>query len=245
MAHYISDAPTWIIILFVGSFIIALAPLANTAKQAVLSSGQSIEKSNNVRSGVFIFFLVWLIYASALALTGGLSSNALPPRVMLLTSVPLMIILFLGVGNTRMYKKLLYSTSLESLIRIHIFRLVGVFFMILYFYKIFPAGLAFSDSIGDIATALLSIPLAKAVSQKKSWSIKAVYAWNIFGILDIVSAITFAIVGTITAAKTGGHGPQEMTIFPFVFFPAFAPATILFLHFGIFKKLRQIAKEQK
>ena len=30
----------------------------------------------------------------------------------------------------------------------------------------------------------------------------------------------------------------EMTMFPFVWFPAFAPATILFLHFAIFRKLR-------
>lgn len=244
MAHYISGAPFWVVILFIGSFLVALTPIANTAKQAVLSSGMSIEKSKNVRSGVFIFFLLWLIYASALALTGGLSSNALPPRVMLFTTVPLTIILFLGVGNTGLYKKLLYSTSLESLIRIHIFRLVGAFFMILYFYRVFPAGFAFSASMGDIITAIFAIPVARAVAQKKSWSIKAVYAWNIFGILDIVSAVGFAVVTTIAAAQTGVRGPQEMTTFPFVFYPAFAPATILFLHYGIFKKLKQVSREQ-
>jgi hypothetical protein len=245
MAHYVSGAPMWVTILFIGSFLISLMPIANTAKQAVLSSGLGIEKSKNTRSGVFIFFILWLLYASVLSLTGGLASNALPPRVILFTTVPLTIILFLGVGNTGLYKRLIYSTSLESLIRIHIFRLVGAFFMILYFYRVFPAGFAFSASMGDIITALFSIPVARAVSQKKYWSTKAVYAWNIFGILDIVSAMAFAVVTTISAAQTGASGPQEMTIFPFVFFPAFAPATILFLHAGIFRKLRQVAGEQR
>ncbi|MBS1533088.1 MAG: hypothetical protein JSU01_22500 [Bacteroidetes bacterium] len=240
MAQYISNAPFWVTILFAGSFLVALGPIANAAKQAVLSSGMSIEKSKSIRSGVFIFFVTWLAYASVLALTGALSSNTLPPKVILFTTVPLFAVLFLVIGNTGLYKKLFYSTSLESLIRIHVFRLVGVFFIILYFYRVFPAGFAISASMGDIITALLAIPLARAVARKKSWSIKAVYAWNVFGILDIVSAMAFAVVTTIAAAKTGDRGPQEMTMFPFVWFPAFAPGTILFLHAGIFKKLKQL-----
>jgi len=58
--------------------------------------------------------------------------------------------------------------------------------------------------------------------------------------LDIVNDI---IIATIIAKHTmlsGERGDLEMTIFPFVWFPAFAPATILFLHTAIFRKLHQI-----
>jgi hypothetical protein len=50
--------------------------------------------------------------------------------------------------------------------------------------------------------------------------------------------LTIALFGAIKAAGTGQAG-GEMTIFPFVWFPAFAPATILFLHYAIFRKLQQ------
>jgi hypothetical protein len=50
--------------------------------------------------------------------------------------------------------------------------------------------------------------------------------------------MTIATYGAIKASAAGQTG-GEMTLFPFVWFPAFAPATILFLHFAIFRKLRQ------
>jgi hypothetical protein len=103
-----------------------------------------------------------------------------------------------------------------------------------------PADLAFSAGMGDIITALFALPVAKMVSKGKSWSIKAVYAWNIFGILDIVTLLIIAVITARKSIISGEHGDLEMTIFPFVWFPAFAPATILFLHTAIFRKLQQI-----
>jgi hypothetical protein len=94
--------------------------------------------------------------------------------------------------------------------------------------------------MGDIITALLAFPVAKMVSKGKSWSVKAAYAWNIFGVLDIVILLAIAVITAKNSIISGGHGEQEMTIFPFVWFPAFAPATILFLHTAIFRKLWQI-----
>ncbi len=66
------------------------------------------------------------------------------------------------------------------------------------------------------------------------------YAWNIFGALDIITLLVIAVINAKNAIVTGEPGIQEMTIFPFVWFPAFAPATILFLHTAIFRKLQQI-----
>lgn len=244
MAHYISGTPLWVIIFFIGSFLISIAVIANTAKQIALGSGMTIGNSKNIWSGVFIFFVIWLTYASALSLNGILSVNSLPPRAVLFNAGPLLIILFLVIGNTGLYKRLLRAAPLESLIRLHVFRVVGVFFLVIYFYHLMPARFAFSAGMGDIVTALLAIPVAKAIAQKKSWSIKAAYAWNFLGLLDIVTAVVLAVVTARADMATGAHGDQEMTLFPFVWFPAFAPATILFLHAGIFSKLRQLKQQQ-
>jgi hypothetical protein len=238
MANYISNAPLWVIILFVASFLYSISFIANPA---AINSGMTAAKSRNIRFGIFGFYIIYLAYVSILALKGVFYINPVPPKVMVFAAIPLAIILFAIIGNTNIFKKILRSISLESLITIHVFRLLGVFFIILYFYHLLPADLAFSAGMGDIITALLAWPVANWVSKRESWSIKAVYAWNIFGILDIISLLIIVGITIKKSIISGGNGDLlEMTIFPFAWFPAFAPATILFLHTAIFRKLQQI-----
>ncbi len=238
MENYISAAPQWASLLFIVSFIFSLGMLARPAKQAALNAGMTPGQSRTIRNGIILFYLLWLSYASVLALKGTLYQNPMPPRPILFLTLPLSLILFVIVANTPLFKKLLRSATLESLIALHVFRILGVFFFLLYSYHLLDAAFALSAGLGDIITAIFAIPVARGVAKKKSWSRKAVIAWNIFGILDIVSLLTIAFFGAIKAAATGQSG-GEMTMFPFVFFPAFAPATILFLHFTVFKKLQQ------
>lgn len=245
MANYLSNAPLWVIVLFIASFLYSITFITNAAKQAALNAGMTAGKARNIQFGVFGFYIVYLAYVSIFALKGTFDVSTLPPQVIVLGAVPLMVILFVIIGNTRLFKKLLKAASLESLIYIHVFRFVGIFFLILYFYHLLPTQLAFSADMGDIITAALAIPVARAVAKGKSWSIKAVYAWNILGITDIVVALILAVINAKAEAIAGTHEQRELTIFPFVWFPAFAPATILFLHYAVFRKLFQIKAQQK
>src|ERR1700760_448179 len=151
MANYISNAPLWVIILFILSFLYSIYFIA---KQATYNSGMTPDKARNVRFGIFGFYVLYFAYVSILALKGVFYINPVPPKVIIFTTIPLTIILFAIIGNTKLFKKLLRSITLESLIVIHIFRLVGVFFIILYFYHLLPAHIAFSAEMGDIITAL-------------------------------------------------------------------------------------------
>lgn len=242
METYLSSMPLWAIILFILSFFCVLGFIANRVKQAAINAGMTASKARNIQYGVLGVYIAYLAYVSILTLKGVFDSNSIPPTVMVFGAVPLMIILFGFIGNTKLFKKLLRSITLESLITMHMFRLIGGFFIILYFYHLLPAEFAFSSGMGDIITALLAIPVAKMVSKGHPWSIKAVYAWNIFGILDILTLLVIAALEVKHDIVTGGHSQLQMTKFPFVWFPAFAPATILFLHTVIFRKLVQIKK---
>jgi hypothetical protein len=239
MENNISHAPFWAILLFSISFILSLGMLANPAKKAALAAGMTPKQAGRIWYGILFFYLLWLGYASILSLTGFLNLNTLPPRIFLFTSVPLFIFLLGLVANTTLFKKLYRAITLESLIYLHVFRVVGVFFLVLYFYHLGDGGFNLSAGIGDLATALLAIPVAKAVAQNKPWSIAAAYAWNVLGTLDILAAIAIATIGAIKTTGAVNPPPGEMTLFPFVWFPAFAPATITFLHITIFRKLAQ------
>jgi len=238
METYISAMPLWAIVLFIPAFIYSIAFIANPAKQAALNAGIPLTGARNIQLGIFGFYIVYLAFISILSLKGVFAINTLPPRIFILATLPLAIILFVIVGNTGLFKRLLRSVTLESLIRLHTFRILGAFFIILYFYHLLPAGMAFAAGLGDIITALLAVPVANMVAKKKPGSITAVYAWNILGMLDIVNVMVIAVMNAMKSMNNAGPGEFEMTIFPFVWFPAFAPATILFLHIAVFRKLK-------
>ena len=241
MANYISGMPVWAIVLFIAGFLYSIAFITNPARQAALNAGMTLKRSRNIQLSIWGFYIVYFAYVSILSLKGVFYVNSLPPKIFVLATLPLAIILFGIIGNTGLFKQLLRSVTLESLIALHIFRILGLFFILLYFYHLLPAKFAFSAEMGDIITALLALPVAKMVAKGRPGSIKVAYAWNIFGMLDIINVLTIAVIAARRSAISGvSGGLEEMTIFPFVWFPAFAPATILFLHTVVFRKLQQM-----
>jgi len=234
MQHYISSAPSWVIISLIPLFLYAIFFVTGPFQQAALDAGMTAGQSQKIRYGIFGFYLLFLAYASVLALNGVLDVNTLPPRNMVWAGFPLLLILFGIVGNTPLFKRLLKAITLEALIRLHIFRILGAFFLILLAYQLLPARFALFAGLGDVITAIFAYPVARMAAQKRGgWKV-ALYVWNIFGIMDIIDLL-------IVAVLTGANGNlREMAIFPFVWFPAFAPATILFLHASVFRKLRQL-----
>lgn len=226
--------PLWAILVFIAGFLFSIIYISWPVKQVAINAGISSKAAANIRLGIISFYLLYLLYASLLALYGVLDVNALPPRAILYAGVPLALILFGLIGNTQIFKKLLTAISLQSLISLHIFRILGVFFLILYGFHLLPAAFALFAGMGDMITAIAAIPVARMVArQTKGWR-AAVIVWNVFGILDIVDLLIAAAV----TAKNGNL--REVAIFPFVWFPAFAPATILFLHVTVFRKLKQL-----
>jgi hypothetical protein len=243
METYVSNMPLWAIMLFIASFLYSIAFIANPAKRAALHAGMTSRKARNIQIGIFAFYFVYLSYVSILSLKGVFHVNSLPPKVMVWAGLPLFIILFGFIGNTSLFKQLLRAVTLESLVALHVFRAVGVFFIILYFYHLLPAAFAVSAETGDLLTAILALPVAKMVSKAKPLWKTAVVAWNIFGMLDIINVLIIASIYAVNTMAAGPRGGlEEMTLFPFAWFPAFAPATILFLHVTVFRKMYQITK---
>lgn len=131
---------------------------------------------------------------------------------------------------------------MEDLIRLHVFRLLGGLFIALTAVDRLPAAFGLVAGPGDLITALTAYPVAHYVFVRKSWSIRWAYAWNVFGLADIVVAITTIVVLNAQAARATEEpvagGILELAKFPFAMGTAFATATIVFLHISIFRKLR-------
>ncbi len=239
MNIFTNSVPIWVSILFLLSFMIPIFMIANLAKQGLAQPHFDNKPSEKVLPKVIVlFFGIYYLYVMLMSFTGLFEVNALPPRILLFTAIPLTLFYFLFVFRTTLFWQILENVQLSSLVRIHIFRLVGIFFIIGWYYEALPKSFAFIGGFGDIFAALTAIIVARLIDKKVSYYRKITLIWNIIGLCDIVNVIVSAVYLSKQAIDTHTEGVLEMTKFPFCLIPAFAPATIIFLHICIFKKLK-------
>ncbi|UPT66569.1 MAG: hypothetical protein M0D57_19300 [Sphingobacteriales bacterium JAD_PAG50586_3] len=185
-----------------------------------------------------IFFILYLAYIAIASYYGWFSQVSFPPKVLLLNTFPFALLLFIIILNTKVYKTILANSAIEDIVKLHIFRLIGVFFILLAIHNALPKPFAFIAGIGDMLTAISSVYVAKAIKNKKSYAKKLTYWWNIFGAVDILFTAIAANVLTKMSIDTGVMGVDTLAVFPFCIIPAFAPPIILFLHLGYFQKTK-------
>lgn len=225
--------PMWVSILFLIAIFFPIFMIANLAKTGVRNS----LSAQSVYLSILGFYLAYLTYVSFAAFNGWFDEVSLPPKILKITMMPLLGFLLIVIFNLPIYKSILKNLQLSDLVRIHIFRLIGSFFLILGLYKALPLNISLLAGIGDIITAVSSIFVAQAIQNNKSYAIKLTWLWNTFGLLDILATSATAFILTKLSIETGSQGVDALAVFPFCFIPAFAPATIIFLHLTIYRKL--------
>jgi hypothetical protein len=230
--------PQWVSILFLLSFTAPVFMISRAIKQGSGNSNFSNNKVSQLTKGTILFFAAFYIYTALMSFTGIFQENSLPPKILLFTTLPLLLFYFLFIFRTNTYWTILEKVKLSALVRIHIFRFAGIFFLLAWYYDALPKYFAFAAGFGDIFAALTAILVARLIDSKNKQYKKITLIWNIIGFWDIVNVLAMAIYLTKQSIETGSKGILEMVNFPFCLIPAFAPATIIFLHISIFKKLK-------
>lgn len=200
--------------------------IANLARKGADSGGRQ------VYFNIVVFYFLYLTYVSFACFQGWFAKVTLPPKILRFTMVPLLLFLMIVVFNLPKTKSILRNLPLSDLVRLHIFRLIGSFFLILFLLGALPKMIGILAGFGDLITAITSGYVAWAIEQRKSYARTLVYVWNTFGFLDILATSASAFYLTKISMETGAMGVDVLGEFPFCFIPALAPATILFLHIG-------------
>lgn len=226
--------PEWLKILF----LLAIpAPIILTTFLA--KSAFSKEKAGLVFKVVGIFFLLYVLYVFALGAAGKFNSSFFPPKVLLFTTFPFAFFLFLYIAKTKWYAAFIENVRLERLVQVHIFRLIGCFFLFLVFYDALPLWFGVIAGIGDIIAAILSLWVAGLIRKGHPHFKKITWFWNTFGLIDIVFTAVSANVLTKLSIDRGIMGVDTLAMFPFYLIPALAPPVIIFLHYSTYLKLKK------
>jgi hypothetical protein len=226
--------PQWVSLFFLIVIPIPVALIAFTARK-----GAPHERKKSVFYTVLGFYFFYFLYVTIGRFNGLFDKVFFPPIILLYTTFPLMIFLFTVVIRSTIYKSILQNLAVEDLVKIHIFRLIGVFFILLAYYETLPKIFALIAGFGDMITAITSIFVVRAIKAKKPYVKKLVYIWNTFGLADILFTALSSLVLTKISIDTGAMGVEALAQFPFCYIPAFAPPTIVFLHIAIYQKLKK------
>lgn len=227
-----NQVPLVFSIVFLIAFVFPVVMVARLAQKGQVKNGFWL---------VLGFYIPYLIVVAIASHKGFFDTVMLPPKIVLTTTLPLAIFVTIIYG-TKVCKKANAVLQLDDLVKIHIFRLIGSTFIILFLYELLPTVFALFAGIGDLLTAISSVFVAKAIRNKKHYARNLTYIWNTFGLVDILITSAMAIIFTKISIDTNTQGVEFLAEFPFCFIPAFAPPTIIFLHLLVFRKLSWLKK---
>lgn len=139
------------------------------------------------------------------------------------------------------FRDALLSVPLAGLVGINAFRTGGVFFLLLFVDGRLSAPFAPSAGWGDIITGVAAVPIAAIAASRRDVPRRLLTAWNAFGTLDLLVAVTLAFLsapGTPYRVFTEGPGTVVMTTLPWILAATFLVPLYLLTHLTIAARLR-------
>jgi len=203
------------------------------------------EYSRAITKFIFAIVAVWFLAAFIGGVMDIFYQPGLPPvTVGLFLLVPIAGFTFAYAASARM-RHVVDRIPLWLITIAHVWRFVGLGFVIGARIHILPPQFGYPEGLGDVAAALFSLPLAIAL-RKNSYSPRlraAFIAWNVFGLIDLLSAITVGILyspSSFGVLKTD-LSTAPMTAFPVNLIPTFFVPLFILLHLLALRRRGEIA----
>src|SRR5712672_4143199 len=138
---------------------------------------------------------LWIGLAIALATTGIYAATATPvPVVGIMVGLPVIVIGAAALLSTGVRETLL-ALPVPLLIGLNALRIFpGAFMVLLASQGQLSGPFPQSAGWGDIVVGLTAIPLTFAVARNPGGHRGALFAWNLLGTLDLISAVTLGII---------------------------------------------------
>jgi hypothetical protein len=125
------------------------------------------------------------------------------------------------------------------IVAVQLYRALGVIFLILYATDKLPGLFAWPAGIGDIVVGLSAPLVALAYARDPRRNADLVKAWNAFGILDLVVAVSTGFMTTPSVLFSYEPPNELISVFPLVLIPVYLVPLSILLHLASLKKLHR------
>jgi hypothetical protein len=182
---------------------------------------------------------LWIGLAIALGSTGIYASTAAPPAIGVMAGLP---VVAAGVAAlvSRRAREVLLALPITLLVGLNAMRFFGGFFLLLALQGRLSGPFPQSAGWGDVIVGLTAIPLTLAIARNPEGHRGALLAWNAFGMLDLIAAVTLGIMsapGSPLQVFGGTIGSAAVTMLPWSNIPTLLVPFYLITHGIIFAKL--------
>jgi hypothetical protein len=186
-----------------------------------------------VRSLLGWLIPAWLVAILALGASGAFAATpGTPPLPILLASTLPIIAFVVAYRRWKAFHDAVLSADLRLLSSLQAWRFGGLLFLALWTYDVLPALFAIPAAIGDVTVALLAPWVALELARDPRFAASRRFAaWNVFGILDFVVALSLgALSSGVIPGLTGEVTTSAMGRMPLVLIPAFFVPLMISVH---------------
>jgi hypothetical protein len=217
----------------VGAIVLAALAIVITAALAFASP-----LDPRARSRLLAVGFVWLAAVAAFGAAGVFATfGVLAVGLAILTPLGIALV---SAARPSTIRTAALGIPLALLVFVNVGRVLGAFFLVLHDQGRLPATFALSAGWGDIAVALLAIPVTWLAHRRAPswWSITL--AWNAVAFVDLVAAVTLGI-GSIPGSPVRfiheDAVPGTIATLPWVLIPGFLVPLYLMSHLAVFARL--------
>lgn len=186
---------------------------------------------------------LWLAGAIALGAAGAFQQTAGGvPTIQYAIFLPILIGALL-IWRSDAVKRVIDAVPQSWMVGVQLYRGLGVIFLILYAGGWLPGLFAWPAGVGDILVGVLAPIVAIAYARDPSQNGDMISAWNWFGILDLVIAVSAGFITSPSLVQPFAVEPANLliTAFPLVLIPIFLVPLSIILHIASLAKLRRKA----
>lgn len=193
---------------------------------------------------VSVVFIAWLAIAQYLASANvyfAASENA-APTVLLGLLIPLLTAV-VALRQSARIASLVSAIPLHWIVAAQVYRIAGGIFLVLWADGRIPWQFALPAGIGDVLTGGFAVVVAVRLAQKTPGALRSAYGWCLFGIADLVVALTMGAMTSPGQAHLLALDAPNLLIssYPLVMVPTFAVPLALMLHGLVLWRLRREA----
>lgn len=210
---------------------------------AALSIGFGSNATARVRAAVGL--TAWFVLVVILAATRALyyEHGLGAPGLGIAVALPIAVLCFV-VARVKSLRENLDHMPLSLLVSVHIVRVLGISFIILYAGGRLPAPFAPVAGWGDIFVGVTAAPAAWLACQRSRNTRPILWIWNVIGIADLIAAVALGVTSSPGPLRLILAEPSSaiMATLPWLLIPGFLVPLLFTVHIAIFVRLVKIEK---
>jgi hypothetical protein len=213
-----------------------------TASAAIMIAALAIGfgSSAAVRIRIAAWLAAWFVVVVILAATRALyyQHGLGAPGLGIAVALPIAV-LCIVVARIQALREEFHRVPLWLLVGVHVVRLLGISFIILYTAGRLPAPFAPVAGWGDIFVGATALPVAWLVYRRPTNVRPMLWIWNIVGVADLIAAVGLGVISSPGPQRLIFAEPSSaiMATLPWLLIPGFLVPLLFAIHIGIFVRL--------